>query len=100
VSSFIVAAVGIGFAIGFGADTNDFPTPTNVLLATSFAGMAVIEVLAGIGSLWWERGPAEVAWDQWHALHEPVVVQTSRIHITPTFSPLPGGATGGVLLRF
>jgi len=98
--SFVAAALCVGFAFWTGLDTGHFPTPDNVLLATSFGSLAAVEVIAGIGSLWWERGPAEIAWEQWHATHEPVTVQTSTVHFTPTFAPTRGGATGGVLLRF
>jgi hypothetical protein len=100
VGSFLVAAICAGFAIGIGLDTNDFPTPDNVLLATSLGGLAITEIVSGIGSLWWERGTAEVAWDQWHAMHEPVTVQTSRIQLRPTFAAIRGGGTGGLSLRF
>jgi hypothetical protein len=101
VSSFVVAAVAAGFAIGIGADSGDFPPPNNVIFAASLAGASVISIVQGIGALWWERGTAEVAWEQWHSMHEHVVVHTeSKVHFAPNFAPVHGGAVGGLSLVF
>jgi hypothetical protein len=100
VSSFVGAAICVGLGFWTGLDTANFPEPNNALFAFTFAGAGVLQVLAGIGALWYERGAAEIAWEQWHAAHEHVTVETARVHFTPMFAPTRGGATGGLSLRF
>jgi hypothetical protein len=101
VTSFVFAGLMAGVAVFFAADTSLFPgTPDGALFAASFAGLSVAEVITGIGQLTWERGPAEVVWEQWHAAHEDVVVQVSQVHFAPLFAPTHGGATAGFSLRF
>ncbi len=103
VTSFVFGGIIAGFAVAFGADSTLFEGETGAdaaLLSASFAGLSVAEVLSGFGQLWWERGPAEIAWEQWRSSHEEVVVQVSRVHVTPTFAPMRGGATAGLSLRF
>ncbi len=98
VTTFVLGAVLAGFAIGFGAD-NNIMSPDNVLIAASLGGAALVSFVGGVGALWWERGPAEIAWEQWHSMHEHVVVHTeSKVRFAPTFAPIRGGATGGLSL--
>jgi len=99
-TSFLLGAVLTGFAIGFGVD-NQIPQPDNAVLAVGLAGAALVSVIGGAGALWWERGPAEVAWEQWHAMHEHVVVHTeAKVRFAPSFAVIRGGATGGLSLLF
>ncbi len=100
VTSFVLAAIIAGVAIGIGVDSSDFPPPNNAILAASLAGVSVVSIVQAIGALWWERGPAEIAWEQWHSAHEPVVVQTSKVHFSPNFAPIRNGAVGGFSLVF
>jgi hypothetical protein len=100
VSSLVVAGLLVGVSIFFAADTTDFPSPDGPLLSVSFAVASAASLFSGIGQLWWERGAAEIAWDQWRSSHEDVVVQVARVHVAPTFAMVRGGATAGLSLRF
>jgi hypothetical protein len=110
-TALVTAAVFAGLAIFVGAD-NDLwvcdPSTTDcsavtldrVIISTAFAVGAVTSIGDGLAKLFWERGPAEVAWEHWHASHEQVTVQTARVHFTPVLAPIRGGATAGFSLRF
>jgi hypothetical protein len=100
ISSFVLAGLMAGLSIFFAVDTTDFPSPDGPLLSVSFAVTSLTTLFSGVGQLWWERGSAEIAWDQWRSSHEDVVVQVSRVHFAPMFAPTRGGATAGLSLRF
>jgi hypothetical protein len=94
-----------GLAVFVGADNDIWNGVTNAttdrpLFTTVFALAATASIGEGIGKVMWERGAAEVAWEHWHAMHESVVVQTSKVHFTPMVGPTRGGAVAGFSLRF
>jgi hypothetical protein len=106
VSSLVLGILEAGLAVFFAAD-NDLWSPydpnataNRAIFATSFGLLAATAVGDAIGKIVWERGPAEVAWEHWHASHEVVTVQTSKVRFTPYLGPTLGGAAAGFSLRF
>ncbi|HSQ64047.1 MAG TPA: hypothetical protein VLM85_12565 [Polyangiaceae bacterium] len=97
-----------GFAVVFAADdqiifTTD--TQTNNLFRAAFAvgfGVGAFSTIGQAIAGWlWERGPAEIAWEHWQASHGAVTVHTeSKLELRPVFTPMLGGGTAGLKLRF
>ncbi len=101
----VIAGLEVGLAIFFAADNDLWANDTNAgfdrpVFATLIGLGAVSSIGEALAKLIWERGPAEVAWEHWHTAHEIITVQTARVHVTPTFTPIRGGATAGLSLRF
>lgn len=105
VSSIVVGVLLAGVGIFIGADNDLWGTDPSLtfdraIITTSFELIAASSIAEGVGKVVWERGAAEVAWEHWHAMHETVVVQTSKVHFTPMFGPTHNGAMAGFSLRF
>jgi hypothetical protein len=104
-SSIVLGALLAGLAIVVAADNDLWVGDANAsidraIFATAFALGAASSLGEGIGKIVWERGAAEVAWEHWHAQHETVTVQTSKVKFTPSIAPVHGGAVAGFSLRF
>jgi len=108
VSGLVLGAVYAGFAVVFAVDDQIIVSPdpqTNGLFRAAFAVAfgfgAASAVGEAIGAWIWDRGPAEVAWEHWQASHGSVTVRTeSSLQLRPVFTPVLGGGTAGLRLRF
>jgi len=103
--SLVVAGLEVGLAIFFAADNDLWTNDSNAgfdrpVFATLIGIGAISSIGEALAKLIWERGPAEIAWEHWHASHEQITVQTARLRFTPTITPTHGGATVGLSLRF
>ena len=104
-SSIVVGVLLAGLGVFIGADNDLWGTDPSfsldrAIITTSFELVAAASIAEGVGKVVWERGAAEVAWEHWHAMHETVVVQTSKVTLTPMFGPTHNGAMAGLSLRF
>ena len=98
-----VLLAGLGIFVGAFNDlwgTDPSLQTDRVIITLSFELVAASSIAEGIGKAVWERGAAEVAWEHWHAMHQTVVVQTSKVKFTPMFGPTHNGAMAGFNLRF
>ncbi len=105
VENLILGGLEAALAIVFAADNDlwvgDPNASTNrALFGVAFGVAAAGSIGEAIAKIAWERGPAEVAWEHWHASHEAVTVHTSKVRFTPTVGPTRGGAAVGFSLRF
>jgi hypothetical protein len=105
VESLILGGLEAALAIVFAADNDlwvgDPNGSTNrALFGVAFGVAAIGSIGEGIAKIGWERGPAEVAWEHWHASHEAVTVHTSKVRFAPSVGPTRGGAAVGFSLRF
>ncbi len=105
VENIILGSLETALAIVFAADNDLWVGVGNADIERAFFGVAFGVAAAGafgeaIAKMVWERGPAEVAWEHWHASHEVVTVQTSKVRIVPTLGPTHGGAAAGFSIRF
>jgi len=105
VENIVLGGLEAALAIVFAADNDLWAGVQNADVERAFFGVAFGVAAAGaigeaIAKMVWERGPAEVAWEHWHASHEVVTVQTSKVRIVPTLGPTHGGAAAGFAIHF
>lgn len=96
ITNIVVGAVLGGFAVFFGA-TSSFSDRDRIVLGTLTGASAVIAIGSGIGQLWFQRGPAEVALEHWEAARG---LRREALTIVPMFAPVNHGVVGGVSLTF
>jgi hypothetical protein len=93
----IVVGVALGgLAVFFGVSTL-FNPDDRIVLGTLTGVSALVAVGSGIGQLWFQRGPAEVALEHWEAARG---LRHEALTLTPMLAPTRNGAMGGFSLSF
>jgi hypothetical protein len=93
----IVVGAAIGGLAVFFAASSVFPDDDRIVLGTLTGVSALVAIGSGIGQLWFQRGPAELALEHWEAARG---LRREAFTITPMISPTRSGAVGGVTLAF
>ena len=96
ITNIVIGAVVGGLAVFFAA-SSVFPDNYRIVLGTLTGVSALVAIGAGIGQLWFQRGPAELALEHWEAARG---LRREAFTVTPMFGPTRNGAIGGVTLRF
>lgn len=98
ITNIVVGAALGGLAVFFGVSTTLFPNPDDRLVLGMLTGVsALVAVGSGIGQLWFQRGPAELALEHWEAARG---LRREAFVLTPVLSPLRNGAAGGFSMTF
>lgn len=96
ITNIVVGAVLGGFAIFFGV-TSDFSARDRIVLGTLTGVSALVAIGSGVGQLWFQRGPAELALEHWESARG---LKREAFTIAPVLTPVTQGAVGGVSLTF
>ena len=101
----IVGASTIGIGVGLAAlavwrsTLTESSTTDRAISATLTAASSLATIGAGVGLLFFQRGPSEVALAHWEASQGRFRQASLPLRITPLLAPVRGGATAGMLLE-
>ena len=94
-------AIGVGLAVMavWRSTLTETTTTDRTVSGTLTAASSLATVGAGIASIWFQRGAAEVMLAHWEASQGRFPEASNHLRIIPLLAPMPGGATAGVRIE-
>jgi len=77
------------------AVTSDLTQQEAILLAPALGVASLLSIGSGVGQIWYQRGPAEVALEHWESARG----MRREVRMLPMLAPVHGGVVAGLTLR-